>query len=385
MSTAYPPLTEVRKKLKIDWYRCPIDREKLRELTTRSDVKGLLQSVGHLALIAATGTLSIVFFERGLWVPFAFTLWFHGIVFTFVPGLVTHELSHATVFKTKWLNELFLRIYSLIGWVNFHHYKRSHTYHHMYTLHPEGDREVVLPSNPSLKALRLLQLFTFDVQTMIAVIGGTLKLALTGTFGGFFKPEWSNAIFDTGDPRDKQQAVNWARLVVLFHLSVLAVGIATGLWMLPVVVSLGTFIGSFWKYFIGMTMHSGLRDNVPDWRKCARTIKLDPFSRFIYWNMNFHAEHHMYAAIPCYNLKKLSKEIAWDMPKPRSLVEAWKEMRYVHNRQKTEPDYQWDTPVPDHGASDRAAATGSGSADGSASNDSEGDLAGSLGDLEPKR
>lgn len=385
MSTAYPPLTEVRKKLKIDWYRCPIDRGKLRELTARSDVKGLLQSVGHLALIAATGTLSILFFERGLWVPFAFTLWFHGIVFTFVPGLVTHELSHATVFKTKWLNELFLRIYSLIGWVNFHHYKRSHTYHHMYTLHPEGDREVVLPSNPSLKALRLLQLFTFDVQTMIAVIGGTFKLALTGQFGGFFKPEWSNAIFDTGDPRDKRQAVNWARLVVLFHLSTLAVGIATGLWMLPVVVSLGTFIGSFWKYFIGMTMHSGLRDNVPDWRKCARTIKLDPFSRFIYWNMNFHAEHHMYAAIPCYNLKKLSKEIAWDMPKPRSLVEAWKEMRYVHKRQKTEPDYQWDTPVPDHGASAHAESPNRTESENSSSDDSREDLAGSLGDLEPKR
>jgi hypothetical protein len=54
----------------------------------------------------------------------------------------------------------------------------------------------------------------------------------------------------------------------------------------------------------------------------------------------------MYAAIPCYNLKKLSREIAWDMPKPRSLVEAWKEMRYVYKRQQTDPDYQWDTPVP---------------------------------------
>lgn len=346
MSSTYPPLREVRKTLKIDWYRCPIDPHRLKELSARSDAKGWLQSLGHLALITATGTLSVVLFERQLWPSFAFALWIHGVIFSFVPGLVTHELSHGTVFKTKWLNELFLRVYSLLGWVNFHHYKRSHTYHHMYTLHPEGDREVVLPANPSLKALRLFQIFTFDVQTCYKVIGGTIKLAVTGKFGGFFKPEWSEAIFDTGNPRDKRQAVNWARLVVAFHIAVLGLGIALSLPMLPVVVSLGTFVGSWWKYFIGLTMHSGLRDNVPDWRKCARTIKLDPFSRFIYWNMNFHAEHHMYAAIPCYNLKKLSREIAWDMPKPRTLVEAWKEMRYVYKRQQTEPDYQWDTPVP---------------------------------------
>ena len=27
--------------------------------------------------------------------------------------------------------------------------------------------------------------------------------------------------------------------------------------------------------------------------------------RFWYWHMNFHIEHHMYAAVPCYNLEKL--------------------------------------------------------------------------------
>ena len=39
----------------------------------------------------------------------------------------------------------------------------SHTYHHRYTLHPEGDREAVLPANVSLRFLLMLQLFTFNV------------------------------------------------------------------------------------------------------------------------------------------------------------------------------------------------------------------------------
>ena len=54
----------------------------------------------------------------------------------------------------------------------------------------------------------------------------------------------------------------------------------------------------------------------------------------------------MYAGVPCYNLGKLYDEIKDDMPAPRSLVGAWKEMRMIWQRQKTEPDYQYDTPLP---------------------------------------
>jgi fatty acid desaturase len=54
----------------------------------------------------------------------------------------------------------------------------------------------------------------------------------------------------------------------------------------------------------------------------------------------------MYAAVPCYNLSKLSRTIAADMPKPRTLIQAWKEMRDTYRQQKTQPDYQFDTPLP---------------------------------------
>lgn len=42
--------------------------------------------------------------------------------------------------------------------------------------------------------------------------------------------------------------------------------------------------------------HAGLSDNVPDFRLCCRTMILNPFFRFLYWHMNYHTEHHMYAA-----------------------------------------------------------------------------------------
>ena len=107
-----------------------------------------------------------------------------------------------------------------------------------------------------------------------------------------------------------------------------------------ILVSGGIFVANAWVYFVGMTQHTGLRDNMPDFRLCLRTIQLDSLTSFRYWRMERHIEHHMFAGVPCYNLKRLSREIADDMPAPRSLLGAWREMRSVWQRQQTEPDDQ---------------------------------------------
>lgn len=46
MAENYKPIQEVRKELTIDWYRCPIERTQLRELTRRSDIQGAFQTLG---------------------------------------------------------------------------------------------------------------------------------------------------------------------------------------------------------------------------------------------------------------------------------------------------------------------------------------------------
>tara|TARA_B100000927_G_scaffold167251_1_gene134825 strand:- start:318 stop:581 length:264 start_codon:yes stop_codon:yes gene_type:complete len=61
--------------------------------------------------------------------------------------------------------------------------------------------------------------------------------------------------------------------------------------------------------------------------------------------MNWHTEHHMYAGVPCYNLRRLAEEIKTDMPEPKSLFGAWKEMLRIWQIQKSNPEYAFDTPV----------------------------------------
>ena len=215
------------------------------------------------------------------------------------------------MFKTKWLNAVFLRIFSVLAWWNFHEYAMSHTYHHIYTLHPRADKEVTLPAHPSLRRHYLLQLFTlnlfggFVTRGIIGWVWGTLKTAF-GIYGVFSTPGWLEALY-LNRPDARRKAVNWARFLLLFHIGFAAASFALGLCILPVLVSVAPFVGNWLGYFIGVPMHCGLRDDVPDFRLCVRTITLDPLSEFLYWHMNWHLEHHMFAAVPCYNLKGTSK------------------------------------------------------------------------------
>ena len=342
------PMSEIRKELRIKWYRCPIDPTVLRELSKPSDLQGFQMALGHLGLCLLTGALSFYFAVEQLWLGFLLTIFLHGTVGTFFSA-PHHELCHGTVFKTKRFNEIFLRIFSTLGLQNFHIYKMSHSYHHRFTLHRIADKEVVLPKTPSLRFLYLLQLFTFNIT------GGFESRGLFPTMRGLFRVaadrmeqpynEWGAELY-AEFPEERLKAVHWARYLIAVHLSFALFAVLIGYPILILIVSLHPFIGNWLRYFVGAPMHCGLRSDVSDFRKCVRTITLDPISEFLYWHMNWHLEHHMFAAVPCYNLKKLYEAVADDMPKPRTLISSWQEMLEVVKQQEADPAYEFDTPVP---------------------------------------
>lgn len=342
------PLSEVRSQLKIDWYRCPVDRDRLKALSERSDWFGSLQALGHLGLLIMTGFITCLLFEQENWPGFIAALFAHGTVASFLTA-PHHELCHGTVFRTRWLNELFLRIFSTLGWLNFYVYKFSHSYHHRYTLFVEGDREEVLPATPSLRFLFMVQLFSvnftggYQSRGIIPTLGNSINLA-SDRFDNPFN-SWGPELY-AEHANERRKARNWARWLLVFHATVILTTSILGYPIVALVVSGGPFIANWWRYFVGVPMHCGLRTNVADFRKCVRSITLDPISEFLYWHMNWHLEHHMYANVPCYRLKALYHSTAADMPAPRTLLGAWKEMRTIWKRQQTDPEYELDTPVP---------------------------------------
>jgi MocE subfamily Rieske [2Fe-2S] domain protein len=63
-------------------------------------------------------------------------------------------------------------------------------------------------------------------------------------------------------------------------------------------------------------------------------------NRFLYWNMNYHVEHHMFPLVPYHAVPRLHQAVKDDMPKPYpSLLAAWLEIIPTVLRQTQDPAY----------------------------------------------
>ena len=324
---------------KITWYRSRLDREVLRSLNQRSDWKGMLQTLGHLGLLALTGTGAFYAAGRLPLPVLLLILFLHGTVHAFLLNGF-HELCHNSVFRTKFLNTFFLRIFSFLGPFNYVRFWASHSDHHKYTLHPPDDYEVMLPVK-----------LTFSGFLKSAIVNpwgfyARWKLIVRLSFGKLEDPE-ETVMFPKSDMEKRRELFNWARIQLVGHALIVGVSLYFGLWLVPVLITLAPAYGGWLLYLCNTTQHVGLTDNVPDFRLCCRTITLNPLVRFLYWHMNFHIEHHMYAAVPCYNLGKLHKLIKHELPHcPVGLFETWKQIITILKKQKTDPEYQYVPELP---------------------------------------
>ena len=103
-------------------------------------------------------------------------------------------------------------------------------------------------------------------------------------------------------------------------------------------VGLPSFYGAWLHYACGLTQHAGLAEDVLDHRLNCRTVYMNPIVRFIYWNMNYHVEHHMFPLVPYHALPALHEELKPDMPPPyRGFVETYREIIPTLIRQAKDP------------------------------------------------
>jgi len=334
-------LDEVTSKARmprpVPWYRSPIDPAVFKELHERSDAKGFLYSVSYLGILVVTGSAVMIAAAHG-WIAATVGLLFvHGTCAAFLINAV-HEVGHGTVFRTQGLNRFFLRVFSVLAWHNYPIFQASHARHHRYTLHPPDDLEVVLPMRILVK--QILRIGFFDPVGEWDLIKRTIATAR-----GRFEGEWMETLFPNAESR--REPIAWARVLLAVHGLIIVGALALKLWLLPVVVCLVPCYGRCLQYLCNETQHSGLQDNVEDFRLCTRTFIPNPLLRFLYWQMNYHIEHHMYAAVPCYNLGRLHRLIEHDLPPcPRGLLTTWREIFRIQKLQEADPGYRYMAPLP---------------------------------------
>ena len=324
---------------KIDWYRCSIPKEKLQELTQRSDLPGLAAALGQLGLYVITGTAAYMSYRYLHWSVFVAALYIHCMLVNFFYSPI-HEMVHTTPFKTKWINEIFLKIFAFLICANPFFIRTSHMHHHRVTEYKGLDFEV--PPPRIYQTWHWFFYWTFMPFNLCLVPGffptvkATFRLAL-----GRLEGDLEKTIFTDSNPADLRRTVNWARFTIAAHIVLIALFLYFGLWPLILIINFPVFFGAALGQLLGMTQHTALIHSVPDFRLSCRTMHVNPFLRFLYWNMNYHIEHHMYAAVPFYRLPDLHETIKPELPPtPRGLWAVWvKEMIPAMKKMRKDPEY----------------------------------------------
>jgi fatty acid desaturase len=308
-----------------EWYHPDVPRKRMKQLMRRADGPALRDTAIWLALLIASGVAAGWFWGSWACVPFFIV---YGVLYGSASDSRWHEAGHGTAFRTSWLNDVLYQVASFMNMKEPTFWRWSHARHHTDTIIVGRDREIAAMRPPDLAKLIVNVVGLRDAfDTGVSVVRHA---------AGRISAEEASFI-----PAPERARVFWearAWLAVYTAVGVLAIAVDS---LLPLMfVGLPTLYGRWLALLFGVSQHAGLAENVLDHRLNARTIRMNPVFRFLYWNMNYHVEHHMFPMVPYHALPALHAEVAHDLPTPYpSLVAAYQEILPTLWRQLREPDY----------------------------------------------
>jgi fatty acid desaturase len=307
------------------WYASPIPRRRLKELMQRRNGPAIRDTLVWFALLIVTGYLGYHFWGTWWAVP-AFAA--YGVLYCSASDSRWHECGHGTAFKTQWMNTVVYQMASFMVLRESTPWRWSHTRHHTDTIIVGLDPEIAAPRPPDLLRI-VLNLFAIkngprELRKMFLHCAGRLT-----------------EVEKTYVPDVEHAKVCWiARVYVLIFAAVITWSVKLGSVLPLMFVGLPSFYGAWLLVFFGMTQHAGLAEDVLDHRLNTRTVYMNPIFRFMYWNMNYHVEHHMFPMVPYHALPALHEEVKADTPPAyKGLWEAYREIIPTLLRQVREPAY----------------------------------------------
>ena len=308
-----------------EWYHSAVPRRDMKDLMKRTDGPAFRDTVIWIGLLLLSAAGGIATWGTWWTVPF----WaVYGVLYGSACDSRWHECGHGTAFRTSWMNDAVYALASFMVMRNPVSWRWSHARHHTDTIIVGRDPEIAVMRPPDLVRKGLAFVGIPDVFQHFAVL---VRNAM-----GRFGPDERDYIPESELPK----AIGWARVFVAIHLAAIAVAVAT--WsFLPLMLIGGPRIYGTWHMVMtGLLQHGGLAEDVLDHRLNSRTVLMNPVSRWIYWNMNYHVEHHMFPMVPYHALPRLHALIRDDLPAPNvSILDGYREMVGAMIRQRREPGY----------------------------------------------
>jgi fatty acid desaturase len=314
------------------WYATSLPRPQIKKLMQRRDGPAIRDTALWFALLAASGALGAHFWGSWLCVPFFLV---YGVLYGSASDSRWHECGHGTAFRTRWLNDVVYQLASFMVLREPTVWRWSHTRHHTDTLIVGRDPEIAAPRPPSLLNLGL---------NIFALKSGTTafyKLFLHSV--GLVTSQEHTFI-----PESETWKVAWiARIWLAVFAAVIATCLHLHSWLPAILIGLPSFYGGFMVNFFGLTQHAGLAEDVIDHRLNTRTVYMNPVFRFLYWNMNYHLEHHMFPMVPYHALPALHEAIKQDCPAPfAGCWQAYREIVPALARQRQDPSWYVQRSIP---------------------------------------
>lgn len=262
----------------------------LKLLNQKANLPGLVRLSGHLAVMIISGYLWTTADNWLLKFP-ALVIYGFSLAAMFAP---LHESCHRTAFANARLNDLVAWLAGVFSFYNSSFYRRYHKWHHRYTRIPGKDPELEDPQPTNWQ------------EYLIEISGWNWWLGKFATHYKVATGKFENMPYISEDAKD--EVIRSTRLQLAVYGAAIALSVIfqqpwfITFWLLPLAV------GQTILRFILLAEHTGCsKDNNP-LTNTRTTLTWFPI-KFMMWNMPFHAEHHLYPAIPFHALPQAHQEL----------------------------------------------------------------------------
>ena len=321
----------IEERVEAQWFACRVERKTLKALMARSDVAGFANFAPWLVLLVGSG--GVAWLAWGSWwaIP-AFLV--YGTLYT-SSDAHWHECAHGTAFRTRWINEAFYHLCCFMCLREAHLWRWSHARHHTHTMVTGRDPEITVPRPANLPAVLSDFLYLFSGTTEAGkIVRHAFGIVTPGARDFVPQSEWPKMI-------------RISRIYVGEVLATVARSVALGSVLPLLFVFLPRFYGAWFHQLCVLTQHAGLAEGARDHRLNTRTVTMNRLCRFLYVNMNYHLEHHMFPMVPFHALPRLHEAVRNQMPRPYAgFLDAYREIAPTLIRQARDAGYFVRRPLP---------------------------------------
>lgn len=307
------------------WYVSPVPREAMRNLMVRRNGPAIRDTLLWFVLLGATGYLAHLTYGSWWMIPAFFV---YGTLYGSVSDSRWHECGHRTAFESTWMNDAVYSLASFMVWREAVSWRWSHVRHHSDTIIVGRDPEIANPRPMKLRG-------AFKECFGLSSNPGETKRILLNTTGRL-----------TPEERDYVPEVEWPKAIrtARVYVAVWALTIGTALALRspePLLFVIGpSFYGKWLMVAYGITQHAGLAEDTLDHRLNCRSVRMNRIHRYLYWNMNYHVEHHMFPTVPFHALPALHDAVAADHPPMYSgFRAAYREIVAAARKQSHDPTF----------------------------------------------